>query len=52
MQAGPIGNPGYIIWFEPNEYKHYIPPEKLAEFADVQLVYVGKGGKIYSVQAR
>lgn len=48
----PHKKPGYIIWFEPNEYKHYLPPEKVAEFADVQLVFDGKGGKIYSVQAR
>jgi hypothetical protein len=48
----PHDKPGYIIWFEPNEYKHYIPPEEIAEFADVQLIFDGKGGKIYSVQAR
>jgi hypothetical protein len=44
--------PGYIIWFEPNEYKHYLPPEKIAEFAEVQLIFEGSGGKIYYVQAR
>jgi hypothetical protein len=48
----PHDKPGYIIWFEPNEYKHYLPPEKIAEFADVQLIFDGEGGKIYSVQAR
>lgn len=44
--------PGYIVWFEPNEYKHYVSPETIAEFADVELVYEGNGGKIYYVQAR
>jgi hypothetical protein len=44
--------PGYIVWFEPNEYKHYVSPEMIAEFANVELVYEGKGGKIYYVQAR
>jgi hypothetical protein len=48
----PHDKPGYIIWFEPNEYKHYLAPEKIAEFANVKLVYEGKGGKIYYVQAR
>jgi hypothetical protein len=48
----PHDKPGYIIWFEPNEYKHYLAPTKIAEFADVRLVYEGKGGKIYYVQAR
>jgi hypothetical protein len=48
----PFDKPGYLIWFEPNEYKHYLPPEKIGEFADLQLIYDGKGGKIYYVQAR
>ena len=48
----PHDKPGYIIWFEPNEYKHYLAPKKIAEFADVTLVYEGKGGQIYYVQAR
>jgi hypothetical protein len=48
----PYDQPGYIIWFEPNEYKHYLAPNKIAKFADVKLVYEGDGGKIYSVQAR
>jgi hypothetical protein len=48
----PHDRPGYIIWFEPNEYKHYLAPQKIAEFADVKLVYEGKGGQIYYVQAR
>jgi hypothetical protein len=48
----PFDKPGYLIWFEPNEYKHYLPPEKIEEFADVRLIFNGKGGKIYYVQAR
>ena len=48
----PHDRPGYIIWFEPNEYKHYLSPRKIAEFADVRLIYEGHGGQIYYVQAR
>lgn len=48
----PQDKPGYIIWFEPNEYKHYLSPEKIAEFAAVKLVFDGDGGKIYYVQRR
>lgn len=48
----PHDQPGYIIWFEPNEYKHYLEPEKIAEFANVELIYEGEGGKIYYVQAK
>jgi len=47
----PFDKPGYLIWFEPNEYKHYLPPEKIAEFANLELVFDGEGGKIYHVQA-
>jgi hypothetical protein len=48
----PHDQPGYIIWFEPNEYKHYLAPKKIAEFADVKLIYEGQGGQIYYVRAR
>jgi len=48
----PHDQPGYIVWFEPNEYKHYLSPQKIAEFADVKLIFNGKGGQIYYVQAR
>jgi hypothetical protein len=48
----PYDQPGYIIWFEPNEYKHYLAPQKIAEFAEVKLIYEGKGGQIYYVQSR
>jgi len=48
----PHDKPGYIIWFEPNEYKHYLSPKKISEFASVELIYEGDGGKIYYVQSR
>ena len=48
----PQDKPGYIVWFEPNEYKHYLSPENIAEFADLELIYEGDGGKIYFVRSR
>lgn len=48
----PHDKPGYIIWFEPNEYKHYLSPKKIAEFASLKLIFEGHGGKIYYVQSR
>jgi hypothetical protein len=48
----PFDKPGYLFWFEPNEYKHYLSPEKIGQFANVKLIFDGKGGKIYYVQAR
>jgi hypothetical protein len=48
----PQGNSGYLVWFKPNEYKHYLPPEKLAGFAKLDLIYSDPSGDIYYVQAR
>jgi len=48
----PGDKPGYIVWFEPNEYKHYITPKMITEFAEIEVVYRGKGGKIYYVKTR
>ena len=48
----PHANSGYLVWFKPNEYKHYLPPEKLAQFAKLTLVYSDPSGDIYYVQAR
>jgi hypothetical protein len=48
----PYDRPGYIIWFEPNEYKHYLPPKEIGKFAHLELVFQGTGGKIYYVDSR
>lgn len=48
----PYDRPGYIIWFEPNEYKHYLAPKEIEKFANLELIYQGTGGKIYYVEAR
>lgn len=48
----PHDRPGYIIWFEPNEYKHYLAPKEIGKFADVELIYQGSGGNIYYVKSR
>ena len=48
----PGDNPGYLIWFKPNEYKHYLSPQELLQFADLQLIYTDESGDIYSVTTR
>jgi hypothetical protein len=48
----PGDKPGYILWFLPNEFKHVVPPELLAEIADVRLIFTSEQGMIYSVQAK
>lgn len=48
----PHERPGYLVWFEPNEYKHYLPPEEIAEFADLTLLHESESGRIYYVRSR
>jgi hypothetical protein len=48
----PYDKPGYFVWFKPNEYKHYLSPEELAQFSDVKLIYSDISGDIYYVSAR
>ena len=46
----PGDKPGYILWFLPNEFKHVVPPELLADIADVELIFSSEQGMVYSVQ--
>ena len=48
----PYDKPGYFVWFKPNEYKHYLSPEELAQFSEVRLIYSDESGDIYYVSAR
>jgi hypothetical protein len=48
----PEDKPGYILWFLPNEFKHVVPPDLLAEVADVRLIFSSEQGEIYSVRVK
>jgi len=49
----PQDKPGYIIWILPNSiYRNAVPPEILAEIANLELVYKLEEGEIYKVTAR
>jgi len=48
----PHDNAGYIVWFKPNEYKHYLSPEELDQFGALELIYSNPSGDIYFVQSR
>ena len=48
----PYDQPGYIVWFKPNEYKAYLSPEELSRFAVLELIYTDESGDIYTVKAR
>ena len=51
-QGWPGDKLGYILWFLPNEFNHVVPPELLAEIAEVSLIYSSERGMIYSVDAK
>ncbi len=42
---------GYIVWFIPNQYHFYAPPDDLAAIANLKLLYQDKTGQIYYAQA-
>jgi len=46
----PDDKPGFILWFLPNEFNHVVPPELLAEIADVKLIFESDRGLVYSVK--
>lgn len=46
----PHDRPGYLVWFEPNEYIHLLSPEELSQLADLRLIFDDKSGQIYYVQ--
>jgi len=48
----PNNKPGYIVWFKPNEYKHYLSPDELSQFSELELVYSDPSGDIYYVRSR
>ncbi len=43
--------PGYIIWFTPNQYHHIAAPDELQTLADMKLLYQDKTGQIYWVSS-
>ena len=48
----PAAEPGYIIWFIPNESAGYAPPEYLSEIADVKLLYQDENGQLFHVDVK
>lgn len=48
----PHDTPGYLIWFKPNEYKHYLAPDELTRFSALDLIYTDRSGDIYHVRPK
>ncbi len=42
---------GYIIWYEPNQYHNIASPDDLDAIANIKILYQGKTGGVYYVQA-
>ena len=42
---------GYIIWYEPNQYHNIAGPDDLSAIANLKVLYQGKSGGVYYVQA-
>jgi len=48
--AGWPEQPGYIIWFTPNQYHHIVAPDELITIADLRLLFGDETGQIYAVR--
>jgi hypothetical protein len=48
-QADWPAEPGYIIWFTPNQYHHIVAPDELVEIADLRLLFEDETGQIFAV---
>ena len=49
----PDGRPGYLFWFLPNSiYRSAVPPNLLAQIADLELLYTFEQGEVYRVRAK
>jgi hypothetical protein len=48
----PGTDPGYIIWFIPNESAGYAPPENLSVIADVKLLYQDENGQLFHIDVK
>lgn len=51
-QGWPGEQPGYLVWFLPNEYDHVLDLRHLDDLARLTPVYIGKDGRVFKVQAR
>ena len=45
----PGSDSAYIIWFTPNEYTYYAPPEDLSAIVDIKLLYQDEIGQLFYV---
>lgn len=45
----PAQEPAYLLWFLPNEFDSYYPPEMLAEVARLEQIFKAKDGEVYRV---
>jgi hypothetical protein len=45
-------NGAYIFWFEPYEFGFDLPPNQIAKFADLHVIFRSSQGKIYFAQAQ
>jgi hypothetical protein len=51
-EGWPHNKAGYIVWFEPNEFKHYLSPYEIGKFAQLELIHQSESGSIYYVRSR
>ena len=46
----PAGEQAYLIWYLPNSWHHYYPPEELKTVANLERIFKSRDGDVYLVQ--
>jgi hypothetical protein len=47
--AGWPEEPGYLVWFTPNQYHHIVPPDELAAIAHLELLFEDETGQVFAL---
>jgi len=47
--AGWPAEPGYVVWFTPNQYHHIVPLDELATIANLELLFQDETGQVFAV---
>jgi len=48
----PEGEQAYLIWYLPNSWHHYYPPEELQTVANLERIFKSKDGDLYLVRPK
>ncbi len=48
----PAGEQAYLIWYPPNSWHHYYPPDELRTVANLERIFKSRDGDVYLVRPK